>query len=437
MAFLTDSSLNNLTVTSFGDVSPSTSVKKFGTASAYFGGDGDFLSVNSEGFAPGTGAMTIEMWVNFASLPDNDSISGICGTLQEPGYAANNSWWLGLLNQGGTTYLNLGRHGDGQIYAKTEWSPNTNTWYYVAAVKQESGDIRLFVDGVSLSVTQSSSSGWAGNNFSQTNFCIGVIATPAYFNGYIDDLRVTKGIARYTSNFTPPTAAFPNPSQLIPTSGLSLWLKADAGVTTSGSNVTAWADQSGNGNTMTAEIGAEPLYAPNGLNGKPVIDFNNSKYLTANVDYTLTAQTSIAVFKYSSNSSTYGRIISQWDGSTWDFQLPNSYIPFLKNEGNEQIATYAGGFKIPKAVMDGSNYIAISKHNGSQFTLRLNGGNEQSGESTLNTHISKIRISASNVLGSSDFFNSKIAEVIIYNREITGLERQQIESYLNAKYAIY
>ena len=57
-------------------------------------------------------------------------------------------------------------------------------------------------------------------------------------------------------------------------SGLSLWLKADAGVTLSGSNVTAWADQSGNGNNASANSGEEPTFASSFSNSKPAIEFS-------------------------------------------------------------------------------------------------------------------------------------------------------------------
>lgn len=453
MAFLTDFSANNLTVTSIGNVSPSTSVKKFGTASAYFDGDGDFLSVNSDGFAPGTGAMTIEMWVNFASLPDNGSISGFCGTLQEPGYAGNNSWWLGLLNQGGTTYLNLGRHGDGQIYAKTEWSPNANTWYYVAAVKQESGNIRLFVDGVSLSVTQSSSSGWADNNFSQTNFCIGVIATPAYFNGYIDDLRVTKGIARYTSNFTPPTAPFPNIS-LLSIPGLSLWLKADAGVTTSGSSVTAWSDQSGNGNDATGDLGGgtAPVLAANSLNGKPGIQFNGNQILLTNNFYPVnynTPITMIGVAKASASTVKGSQYAARWFETASNQGAFDTGLVFGPYNGTPAFGSLVGvSYQGENNVLNSSmgeneKGLAILVNNGVNSKYYHNGalkGTYNFGWTGGDSTDGGFAIGATYIpnLPVIDFKStSTIYELAIYNRAITSQERQQVEAYLNSKYSIY
>lgn len=62
------------------------------------------------------------------------------------------------------------------------------------------------------------------------------------------------------------------PFSPIDIAGISLWLKADAGVTLSGANVTAWADQSGNGNNFTGTAG----FLANTLNGKPVINFNGT-----------------------------------------------------------------------------------------------------------------------------------------------------------------
>jgi hypothetical protein len=71
----------------------------------------------------------------------------------------------------------------------------------------------MFIDGVSQSVTTSGSN-WA-NDFSATGILsIGLVATALTFNGYIDDFRLTKGIARYTASFTPPTAPLSLPGRL-------------------------------------------------------------------------------------------------------------------------------------------------------------------------------------------------------------------------------
>lgn len=61
----------------------------------------------------------------------------------------------------------------------------------------------------------------------------------------------------------------------IPSSGLQLWLKSDAGVTLNGSHVSRWADQSGNGNDAVQQtVYRQPLLRGNALNGKPVLHFD-------------------------------------------------------------------------------------------------------------------------------------------------------------------
>jgi hypothetical protein len=104
---------------------------------------------------------------------------------------------------GGNLYF--GVHNGGP-YVSTAFTASTGTWYYVTAVRS-SGTMYLFVNGVSGSLGGSGS--FNGYNLGQGGLSIGGFSTPRYLTGYIQDLRLTKGVARYTATFTPPTAALP------------------------------------------------------------------------------------------------------------------------------------------------------------------------------------------------------------------------------------
>lgn len=83
-----------------------------------------------------------------------------------------------------------------------------NTWSFITAV-QKGASVYLFLNGV---LDKTAAAGTVGSNSRPV-----VLATlndpgATQFSGYIDDLRITKGIGRYTTNFTPPTAPFPNHS---------------------------------------------------------------------------------------------------------------------------------------------------------------------------------------------------------------------------------
>jgi len=207
-----DSSSNNLSVTAFNTAQISTGVNTpFGTGDGvlFFDGNSDYVSTGADlGFAFGTGAFTVETWVNFSALPATNAISGFFNTSAE-GFAAAlpGDWWLGLQNVSGTTYLQFGKHFTSDNF-NAPFSPSLNTWYHVAAARDASENLYLFINGVSQPVTETGTI--SSFNFNRSGpFFAGVIATPFYLNGYLSNLRITKGVARYTENFDVPTAPFP------------------------------------------------------------------------------------------------------------------------------------------------------------------------------------------------------------------------------------
>lgn len=186
----TDSSSNALTVTANNNAEISTAQSKFGGASGLFNGDGAYLLVPDDGTAIGTGDFTIECWIRITlGTGYRGIVSLVPGSDNNTLYVlADTIIWYDSGNQAASAQL------------------SSNTWYHVA-VARESGTLRTFVDGVESSTDYTSTANIASNTAR-----IGTRggANGEWYNGYIDDLRITKGVARYTANFTPPTAAFPD-----------------------------------------------------------------------------------------------------------------------------------------------------------------------------------------------------------------------------------
>jgi hypothetical protein len=192
----TDSSSNSLTIgNSSSLVSIDTAQSKFGGASARFDGSESLNAPSvstSSVFAMGTGDFTMECWFRISSHTavvrtlmqffDGSEKAGVC------------------IGTGDTMTVRL---SGTQITGTT--SPAVDTWHH-AALTRSSGDHRLFLNGVQEGST------W-NNSYNQSNALIEIGQNPSgsqSFTGYIDDLRITKNVARYTATFTPPTAAFPD-----------------------------------------------------------------------------------------------------------------------------------------------------------------------------------------------------------------------------------
>jgi hypothetical protein len=182
-----------------GNAQISTAQSKFGGSSMYFDGTGDYLLFNAATtnlYAFGTGDFTVEAWVYITSF----SVPQV--VVDARGSTTGASPWQFYVNPSNKVVFNYGSNLIGAI------SVAANTWTHIAATRSGS-TLRIFVNGIldSSATTSASISGVSG----QPVYVGRVYDSPGspYFSGYIDDLRITKGIARYTSNFTPPTAAFP------------------------------------------------------------------------------------------------------------------------------------------------------------------------------------------------------------------------------------
>jgi hypothetical protein len=196
----TDSSSNALAVTANGNAQISTAQSKFGGASGLFDGNGDFLAIpNNTVFAFGTGDFTIEFWFYPISVADGTMISGWSPSGSVSGFACNmSSGAVAFETAFNNTYISAA--GPATITA--------NQWYHFAGVRSN-GVARAFINGSSGTPTNNSQSVDAqssGVNIGWSTFT----ANRRAYNGYIDELRITRGVARYTANFYIPRAAFPD-----------------------------------------------------------------------------------------------------------------------------------------------------------------------------------------------------------------------------------
>ena len=181
----TDSSNNGHAITvNDGTVTIATAQSKFGGASGEFAGD---LRTPTSSTFTFDGAFTIELWAR------RTGTTGTFDTLVSASSETNL-----MIRPSGS---NPGFWFNGTQFA-TGLALTLNTWQHVAMVRSGS-TVTAYVDGVSIGTTTSSA----------TVTCSFLIlgdssVSGRYFKGQIDEVRVIKGVAQYTSAFTPPAAAF-------------------------------------------------------------------------------------------------------------------------------------------------------------------------------------------------------------------------------------
>jgi hypothetical protein len=195
---LEDSSDSRHAVTANGNPTINGSTYKFGSGSMHFDGTGDYLQVSTMD-SLSSGIWTIDCWWMTTDIT----------TQAQTVLSGDDMYWGILFNYDGSgkMLIDLGNGSSwsiaNEVYGtKTSWA--NDTWYHIALIF-DGNAYKLYIDGsLDLTITTSTSIG------SSSEFNIGVWGNNnwGFHKGYIDEIRVSKGIARWTSSFTPPTSAY-------------------------------------------------------------------------------------------------------------------------------------------------------------------------------------------------------------------------------------
>jgi len=193
------------TVTVYGNAQIDTAQSKFGGASGLFDGTGDYLTTpDSSDFAFGTGDFTIDFWYRFNAVPGTNTTQRIYSQ-----YNGGDNWvFLSFQDISGSFYFRLESAPSAytaNIDVNKTTTVSTNTWYHFAVVRN-GNNFMMFKDGTQIGTTvvdadsmfDSSQLLNIGSQNGSSNF----------LNGWIDEFRVSKGIARWTTNFTPPVSPY-------------------------------------------------------------------------------------------------------------------------------------------------------------------------------------------------------------------------------------
>lgn len=202
-----------------GDAEISTSQSKFGGSSLYLDGTSDYVAIgNSTAFDFGAGDFTVEAWIYLAgnSAKDAGGDRGCTIANTWDNSAPISGWLFAITGNATTTGTGLSFDSWGPSTTRSSASQSVSisqgVWHHVAAVVY--GGVRsLYLDGTKYTPTmQYLNGGYDACNSQGKPLRVGTTGNAGYplaLNGYIDELRITKGVGRYTSSFTVQTSEFP------------------------------------------------------------------------------------------------------------------------------------------------------------------------------------------------------------------------------------
>lgn len=245
--------------------------------------------------------------------------------------------------------------------------------------------------------------------------------------------------------FRPQTAAAWSPAAL-PLYG---WYKADAGisVTTDGTSVATWEDQSGNGNNLAQTTSAnQPTFrtASNGINGKPVLEFIRSASASASQFYLNTG------FTGGSGTGFSFYIVTRTDPRDTGYSFAGSFaIGDVSQNGtvNHRTNLYGGDLSSETIMIPGSTEFSFAATTSNYKVIKVSCGTSKDTVKAAATYNAQVQQPAATNYAMSNGFRigssingscgSKIAEVIVCNRELTtgvDSEESKLDSYFRSRY---
>jgi hypothetical protein len=225
------------------------------------------------------------------------------------------------------------------------------------------------------------------------------------------------------------TSVSTTPPGPVPTAGLHLWLRADAGVSTSsGTSIAQWADQSGNGrNASMPSLPRQPAIVASALNGLPVVHFGGAQSFVLDTHATPTQFTIFIVGRNTKVGDV--SIILGPAGSSPNNQLrwENDTNALFVGTGNNlpAVSVDIGGTRVYHAL--------ATEYDGAVMTVLRDG--RAVGSAGFVTS-GPWELASVGAFFSSIFLEGDLAEIMIYDRALATAEREAVDSYLRLKYAL-
>jgi hypothetical protein len=358
------------------------------------------------------------------------------GTIVTTGFI--NSGLTGYYGSSAPTLTKTG--GDAQTVSANTFAPNP----LVVQVKNSSGTT-LVGAPITFTIPSGSDGGVALTSGGTTTTSLSLVtdssgnATVYYQSG--PDTFKTNTITA-TAVYTTGNVSVSFTARCGVQSGLTLWLKADVGITTDGSgNVSQWNDQSPSGYNATQTTSTiRPAFVSNVMNGNPVVRLNgSSNYMSLPSGFSnfSSGTTVFAVFN-PTTTANYSRIFDIGNGA------PSNNI-MLYRDGSAAMMQFACFNGTTAATVIGNSSLLLNVpqeytglESSSSIALYKNGSQlaTSTGVALQNLTRSSNYIGKSN-WGGNALYQGDMAEILIYNRPLSSTEQQQVEVYLADKYGLY